>query len=184
MPLHEDVTTSREPKQRQPCRRCGAMCRPENGVCWFCGENPRAAPPQVAQFSVQSILLATTFAAVCLAIWRWSPAACVLLLVLLVPALVRTILGVALQRWRTPRLTFGEKCRMFFLSLVITWTAAAAGVTAFFVVYVGIVALAWFLGTPPELSAYAAGLGGTSIGLAITGWLLWFSRPDRYGNPI
>jgi hypothetical protein len=184
MPLHEMVTTSRDPMQYRLCRRCGAMCRPERGVCWSCGEDPRAAFPPVAQFSVQSVLLATTLAAVCLAVWRWSPTACVFLLVLLVPALARTILGVALQRWRTPRLTFREKCRMFFLSLLITWTATAAGVTAFFVIYFGIVALAWFLGTPPGLTAYAAGFGSTSSALAITGWLLWISRPDRYGNPI
>jgi hypothetical protein len=84
------------------------------------------------QFSLETLLLIVTLAAVCLGALVTVPGLGVLLLIIAVPALVRTCLTGISAKKQGGKLTTADKVMAFLASAAITWAAFAAAGMAFF----------------------------------------------------
>lgn len=130
----------------RPCPECGAELRPGDARCWLCrrdlvvdAEIVEPVPPPVVtarpaplQFSLETLLLIVTLSAVCLGALVAAPGLGVLLLVVAVPALVRTCLTGSQFKQKSGKLTAGDKVMAFVASAAITWAALTAAAMAFF----------------------------------------------------
>jgi hypothetical protein len=129
------------------CSECGAELGPNDARCWLCRRDlvieaalvePDAPPviirPPVSplQFSLETLLLIVTLSAVCLGALVAMPGLGVLLLVIAVPALVRTCLTGIRSKQSGGKLTATDKVMAFLASAAITWAALAAAGMAFF----------------------------------------------------
>ncbi|HZN35907.1 MAG TPA: hypothetical protein VFB80_18890 [Pirellulaceae bacterium] len=127
------------------CPECGAELRPGDGRCWLCRRDlavdaevvdpaPAAAAAKAAplQFSLETLLLIVTLSAVCLGALVAAPGLGVLLLVVAVPALVRTCLTGSSFKQKSGKLTAADKVLAFVASAAITWAALMAAAMAFF----------------------------------------------------
>jgi hypothetical protein len=136
------------------CPECGARVKPADATCWLCGrelavraevvedfsESPFAASwsprvgvqPKPFQFSIESLLLVITLAAVCLGAFVATPGLGVLALIVAAPALLRTVYEGHQARQRGKSLTLSEKLLSFAASAGIALAALSAAAGAFF----------------------------------------------------
>jgi hypothetical protein len=137
---------------RRYCSVCGAEVRPDSVLCWCCRHSLQkcgtAASPILAeevdkngpqskdrakfQFTLASIMLIVTFAAVLMSIYVMAPGLGIALFILSAPALVRTSV-VAMQRGsRGKPLSFGEKAGIFLAWIGVVLAALSAAAIGFF----------------------------------------------------
>lgn len=122
------------------CVECGAELSPGSAYCWLC-QRPVAIRAELAtaaaqpspvssfQFSIQTLLLITTLAAVCLGALVTVPGLGILVLVVAIPALVRTCVTGAAMKREGHTFTTTDKIMSFLASAAVAWAAlAAAGV--------------------------------------------------------
>lgn len=141
MPVSWTATSS-----ARRCRECGAELGAGDERCWLCRrdlvidaevvelEPPPVVRPAVSplQFSLETLLLIVTLSAVCLGALVAVPGLGVLLLVIAVPALVRTCLTGIRSKKLGGKLTATDKVMAFLASAAITWAALIAAGMAFF----------------------------------------------------
>ena len=128
--------------------------KPTDDKCWLCGRelvvtaevvedvaespfaaswSPRAdAKPIPFQFSLESLLMVITLAAVCLGAFVATPGLGVLALIVAAPALLRTVYEGHQARQRGKQLTLTDKLLSFAASAGITVAALSAAAAAFF----------------------------------------------------
>jgi hypothetical protein len=147
-------------RYRRPriCPDCFAPFRPELDRCWLCGwkvgdpirqgphqrrsfDDPRdysRAPVHTSlkwTFSLSTMFLWTTMVAALAAVTRMVPGLGIALIVLSLPAALRTIVAVGHRSERTGKqLTASEKISIFANSLVIAVGAGVAAIAAFLAV--------------------------------------------------
>jgi hypothetical protein len=179
------------------CPECGAALDGREVHCWLCGhagdgqvgavgESP-APPRPVAgplQFSLETLFLVTTLIAVCLGTTLAAPGLGLLLVVVALPALIRTIIAGRQARAAEVPWTAAQKIAGFVASLVITAGIATAGFAAFAAVAASTVAICiGFYGEDPGPVATVVAFGffyaSPILGLGVTAWLFWVSRPRR-----
>ena len=136
------------------CPDCGAEVPPQAVLCWCCRHSllqSAAANSQYVlaaavdentgnlhertkfQFSLASVMLIVTFAAVLMSIYTMAPGLGIALMVLSVPALVRTAV-IAMQKGsRGKPLTFAEKAGIFLAWIGLGIVIIIAAGIAFFV---------------------------------------------------
>jgi hypothetical protein len=136
------------------CPECGARVKPLDEKCWLCGRelvvtaeivegfvespfaaswSPRAdAKPVPFQFSLESLLMVITLAAVCLGAFVTTPGLGILALIVAAPALLRTVYEGHQARQRGKSLTLAEKLMSFAASAGIALAALSAAAGAFF----------------------------------------------------
>ena len=115
--------------------------------CWLCRrdmvlaevvEEPRIVPPAAVvnplQFSLETLLLIVTLSAVCLGALVAAPGLGVLLLVIAVPALVRTCVSGIRSKQHGEKLTAVDKVMAFLASAAMAWAALMAAGMVLFVV--------------------------------------------------
>ncbi|HUE74377.1 MAG TPA: hypothetical protein VMP01_26075 [Pirellulaceae bacterium] len=179
------------------CPSCGAGTSPDQTKCWLCyaplDEPPPALPAVVidervaaanpSQFSIETILLVTTLAAVLLGLFRYSPGLAVMLIIFSVPALVRTVFVGRREKRRGQRVTAGGKIGHFLLSLVIMYAVWVAASTAFFIAAIGTCFAAIAASSASEEMAVGVGIAGlivsAVVGLFVAGLLLRATWPKR-----
>lgn len=186
------------------CPDCDARLKTTDEKCWLCGrrvvvgeELPRppvspqlgrATPGQV-QFSLESLFLVITLAAVCLGALVTSPPLGVLVLIVATPALIRTLVEGHYARQSGRPLTIGEKLLAFVASTGISLAALIAAGGAFFAACTGSVIS---IGIATELTSgsvfnRALGVvliwGSVALCLLVTaatfGGMLWMMRPKK-----
>lgn len=124
------------------CQECGAELALGDLECWLCHgprvidaeivSEPPAAGQLPLQFSLETLLLVVTLSAVCLGALVAAPGLGVLLLIVAIPALVRTCLTGMTAKQQHAKLTAKDKVLAFLASAAITWAALAAAGMAFF----------------------------------------------------
>ena len=149
--------SSAEPKPASAphsCPECGARVKPADQKCWLCGRelvvtaevvedfaespfaaswSPRADAKSVPfQFSLESLLMVITLAAVCLGAFVATPGLGILALIVAAPALLRTVYEGHQARRRGKSRTLTEKLLSFAASAGITVAALSAAAAAFF----------------------------------------------------
>ena len=165
--------------------------------CWLCyvplDVPQKAIPAQVideriaaanpSQFSIETILLVTTLIAVLLGLFRLHPGLAIVLIIISVPALVRTVSVARREKRRGQRVTAGGKVGHFFLSLVLMYAVWTAASFAFFVAAIGTCFAAIAVNNASEEAAMGVGIGGlivsAVIGLFVGGLILWATWPKR-----
>jgi hypothetical protein len=145
------MSSSSEPKPRY-CLDCGAEVRPDAILCWCCRHSlleseaeyalalkelhgsPFGTEPRTKfQFSLASIMIVMTLLAVLMSIYTMAPGLGIALMVLSVPALIRTVV-LAMQRGsRGKPLTFGQKAGVFAAWIGLGVVIVIAAGVAFFV---------------------------------------------------
>jgi hypothetical protein len=136
------------------CPDCGAEVRLESVLCWCCRhsllQGASARSPFVSvesvdenytnihdrtkfQFSLASVMLLITFAAVLMSIYSMAPGLGIALMVLSVPALVRTAVIAMQTGSRGKPLTFGEKAGIFLAWIGLGLTIIIAACFGFFI---------------------------------------------------
>lgn len=145
---------SNHPGSPLSCPECSARIKPTDEKCWLCGRelvvtaevvedfaespfaaswSPRAdAKPIPFQFSLESLLMVITLAAVCLGAFVTTPGLGVLALIVAAPALLRTVYEGHQARQRGKSLTLAEKMMSFAASAGIALAALSAAAGAFF----------------------------------------------------
>ena len=83
---------SRMVRRLRRCHACGAQTAVSVPHCWLCHTNLDDKPLRSGQFSIGALLLTMTLVAVVLTVFRFSIASGVVLLVIVVPATVRTMI--------------------------------------------------------------------------------------------
>jgi hypothetical protein len=180
------------------CPSCGAPLKPTDAQCWLCRAqareaaqdiNPYASPTPIAplqaknQFSLATLFLIMTLVAVAMGALMVAPGLGTFLIVLAVPALVRTVIA-GRRRWEkgeTP--TISIKILDFLASAAIIWVISIAATIAFGVVCTatGLVSFALLNmnENPGFIIAIGAGLATAAI---VATWLLWITRPKSQVN--
>jgi hypothetical protein len=120
------------------CPECGAANEEGRSKCWLCGTEvaagQRAAPLTAhapPQFGLSSLFLIMTLICVCLGLVSIAPGLIVPLVVVVVPALVRTMSASKSWTRRGKQMTIGDKFGAFFTSLGIVILIVVAGNIAF-----------------------------------------------------
>lgn len=113
------------------CPQCHAKCDPGARQCWLCGaaldqasHNPESAVPRRAQpagfsYSVSTMLLATTIAAICFGLLTIAPGLAIPICILLAPVLVRTVMVVRRREAAGRKVSTSEKAWLIVGSLIV-----------------------------------------------------------------
>ena len=134
--------TSGTPDKVVHCPECGADNDERRPKCWLCGANvvggvatrdfarpgTAHAPPQ---FALSSLFLIVTLLCVCLGLASIAPGLIVPLLVIVVPALIRSVSASQRRTRGGAPLTIADKFAAFFASLGIVVLIGVAGIIAF-----------------------------------------------------
>jgi hypothetical protein len=192
------------------CPECGARVKPTDLKCWLCGrelvvtaeiveafdESPFAASwsprvgaaPQPFQFSLESLLLIVTLAAVCLGAFVATPGLGILALIVAAPALVRTFYEGYQARQRGKSLTLADKLLAFSASAGITLAALSAAAAAFFTACTASLLAVCFVGTATNgamnsgveqmifMTCVVVCIGATVASFVGIFWLTWPRR--------
>jgi hypothetical protein len=139
-------------------------------------------PAAAQQFSIATILLVTTLIAVCLGVFRISPGFGLAVIVMAVPALIRTVVIGAQNKRVGQRLSIGDKLRVFAASLGIMVLVGVAGVVAFQIACWGTCGLIAAVDPPSgdaEILLWTSVGVGSAAALAVGGWIMWATRPRK-----
>ena len=131
--------------QDKICPDCGASYKPGDATCWMCqrdlinkakrdpyAPSPRPSAAQQTQFSLSSLMLMITLAAVLLGVGVNWPGWSVVLLFIVVPALIRTFTLSRRSQDRGRPLTPAAKVVGFGASFGLIVMIGLAGFAAFF----------------------------------------------------
>ena len=180
--------------QNNACPECGAPVAEGRARCWLCqrrheealATNPYAAPRPIAaetplQFSLATLLLVVTLVAVTLGAFWVAPGLGVFLVVLGVPALIRTMVANNRQRRVGSSHTALEKIGIFLVSLLIMWAVWMSASIAFAVVCtMGFAPIAMANGDMNVALLIGVG-GGLVSAIALAVWLLRLTAPRPRG---
>ena len=193
------------------CPECGARVKPTDVKCWLCGrelvltaeivesfeESPFAATwsprvgaaPQPFQFSLESLLLVVTLAAVCLGAFVATPGLGILALIVAAPALLRTFYEGHQARQRGKALTLPEKLMAFAASAGVTLAALSAAAAAFFTACTASILAVCFVGSAGGNRGITSGTEQAlfltcaviciAASLAAFAGIFWLTRPRR-----
>jgi hypothetical protein len=143
----------------------------------------RVAAAPASQFSIETLLLVMTLIAVLAGLFHYSPGLAVTLIVVSIPALVRTVFVGRREKRRGQRVTAGGKIGHFLLSLVIMYAVWVAATMAFVVAAVGTCFAAIAASNASDEMATGVAIGGlilsAVVGLFVAGLLLWATWPKR-----
>jgi hypothetical protein len=123
------------------CPDCHAEVTTDAQTCWMCGRVldlvdaelvDRAAPVTPATFSLATLMIVVTLVAVGLGLFVTAPGLGVLYTVAMVPALVRTAVGVRKRAQAGKVLSVADKFQLFATSIAVTVAAGVAATVAFF----------------------------------------------------
>jgi hypothetical protein len=140
------VSSAPESKPRY-CPDCGAEVGSQSVLCWCCRHSLLQTAPALSQvlsvgqihertkfqFSLASVMLIVTFAAVLMSIYTMLPGLGIALMVLSAPALVRTAVVAMYKGSRGKPLTFGEKAGIFLAWMGVALVVIIAAAIGFFV---------------------------------------------------
>jgi hypothetical protein len=165
------------------CPECGARVKPTDDKCWLCGRDlvisaevvepyaespfsanwsPRAGvKPAPFQFSLESLLMVITLAAVCLGAFVATPGLGVLALIVAAPALLRTVVEGHQSRQRGHALTLSEKLVAFAASTGIALAALSAAAAAFFTACTASILAVCVVGAATDGKALSSGTENT-----------------------
>jgi hypothetical protein len=113
------------------CPHCGAEQAAPRSACWICGQSlpelsspPKQPPPDPVPdrgitFSLSTLLLVTTIAAVCCGLFTAAPGLGIFVCILLAPALVRTAMVVRRRQARGHPVSTAQKAGLLLTSLVV-----------------------------------------------------------------
>ncbi len=153
------------------CPECSAANEPGNTLCWLCGRRfdaggpidaqlLSAAPPAAhPQFALSTMMLIITLICVCLGVLTIAPGLIVPLVVVVVPALFRTVSATKRMARQGQDVTISDRVAAFSTSLGIVFLVWIAGIVAFgaaCATAVGVV-----------LSADGGSSGDTAVAIAI-----------------
>jgi hypothetical protein len=205
------ATDKLSPHPAGGCPECGARVKPTDAKCWLCGrelvvtaqivealdESPFAASwsprvgvaPKPFQFSLESMLLVVTLAAVCLGAFVATPGLGILALIVAAPALLRTVYEGHQARRQGKSLTLGEKLLAFSASAGIALAALSAAAAAFFTACTASVLAVCFVGSATGNGPIPPGAEQTviiicvvlCIAASLTGFvgMFWLTWPKR-----
>ena len=179
------------------CRECGAAYPLTGQKCWLCGADlperaalttaPRSENPFATSahrtFSLSSLFLVMTLAAVCLGVFAAAPGLGVFLAIVSTPALARTVFVASRRKESGTEMSVGQKILAFTGALgVVAVTFVTASVIAFFTAcFAALGGMA--LNLSQNLAIRLAGfLGGViALGLIICVlYALWGRKPPRW----
>jgi hypothetical protein len=187
------------------CGECGALLG-DRDVCWLCGApvvvsaelvHPPGVSPFVpdweqkrrasaSQFSLESLMLVITLISVCLGMIVAAPGIGLLVVIVAVPALVRTLVVGRYRKEAASPLNLGEKVMAFLASTGIIIGIMLAGLIAYWVACIGTCfAVLGVAQTATEQSSaefWAVSVSivtGAIVAIAVVGWLIWQSLPRR-----
>jgi len=183
--------TSLTPPSTPHCPECGAAHRLGAKSCWLCGAKfPVSGPDQgvptspfaasqassteatAATFSLSSLFLVMTLAAVAAGVFAAAPGLGVLFLLVATPALVRTMIATSRQKARGIPSAPGEKVVAFLGSIgVVLLLILSVGVALFTACWTACAGGA-VLSSAGEGPMIAGGVAGAVVGLALSGWVL------------
>src|SRR5262245_25464974 len=178
---------------RGRCPECGAELAAGHARCWLCERklndadsgNPYVSPQPAGenidfQFSLASLFLIMTLAAVGIGAFLVAPGIGVLFAVLSVPALVRTIVAAKQRRRAGAPLTTGEKTGVFVMSFFIMVAIGIAASVAFGVACAGGALLGLGISGNDPSPAILLGLGfGLVAAIPLAIWMLRATRPSK-----
>ncbi|HEV3168281.1 MAG TPA: hypothetical protein VGZ22_30030 [Isosphaeraceae bacterium] len=169
------------------CPHCGAERLPNSKLCWICHQPPvstiqpedvRMASPVPPQrtFSLSSLMLLIALVAVCFGVIREFPGLGVLMIIVLAPALVRTLRSVYKGKAEGQPLSPLQKVGTFAVSMAfVLLIMLAAGIAFFITCWAGVVAGSSVAnGSDGAWTGLAIGLGLGAIAAIATG--IWLAR--------
>ena len=190
------------------CPECGANVAFQAERCWLCHRPLHASeiidaeiiPPPIAsarlehpfrqvklgQFSLETLLMVITLAAVCLGMTAAAPGMGILIMVIAVPALIRTVMAGHQERQAGRPMSAGHKFLTFLASTGIVLAVVGAGCSAFLAACMasGLMALSLSDYGAPNVKGdtlVIAVLGFSSfVGIAASSWIFWLTRPRRH----
>ena len=207
----ESAPSFAAPSSAGGCPECGAHVKPTDLKCWLCGRelvisaeiveafaespfgagwSPRAGVKALPfQFSLESLLMVITLAAVCLGAFVATPGLGVLALIVAAPALIRTVYEGHQARQSGKSLTMLEKVLAFSASAGIALAALVAAAGAFFAACTASILAVCFAGAATNGQAFSGGTEQTifTICAVVCGaaslagfigmfWLTWPAR--------
>jgi hypothetical protein len=131
------------------------------------------------QFSLASLILVMTLVAVCLGVLMAAPGLGILLIIVAVPALVRTVVTGSQQKGTGAPLSLGQKVVAFITSLGLMIAVGIAGIIAFEIACWGSCAAVAVVAGEGEGAFYTGLILGAVAGLGAIGYLLYLTMPRR-----
>lgn len=130
-----------EPARFAHCPDCHAEVTTDAQTCWMCGRvlnavdaevvDPRA-PVSADSFSLSTLMILVTLVAVGLGLFVTAPGLGILYTIALVPALVRTAVGVRKRVAAGKIMRREDKLQLFATSIAVSVAAGVAATVAFF----------------------------------------------------
>ena len=205
---HESKAQPSIAAARKLCPECGANVGFQAGRCWLCHRplessdiiDAEIVPPPIAsaaldhpfrqakfgQFSLETLLMVITLAAVCLGMTAAAPGMGILIMVIAVPALIRTVMAGHQERQAGRPMSAGHKFLTFLASTGIVLAVVGAGCSAFLAACMasGLAAIAASntggARANGEMLVFSV-LGFSSlVGIGAASWIFWLTRPRRY----
>jgi len=181
------------------CPDCGAPLKDTDALCWLCRArshdgkqdvNPYASPQPIAgsavknQFSLATLFLIMTLAAVAMGALMVAPGLGTVLIVIAVPALVRaTIAGRRrIESGEAP--TVQTKILDFVTSAAIVWAISIAFTIAFAVTCLATGLPFMAVSKTEELAIWVGLASGLAGGGIVATWLLWITRPKSRASVL
>lgn len=187
------------------CPSCGAALRPTADRCWLCGagvtqanqpvtelEHPEVidavlvSQETAATFSLTSLFLVMTLAAVAAGVIAAAPGLGVLFVVIALPALARTIVVTSKRKVRGEQSNVPQRVAVFFestgLVLLVLIVATASLAFALFIACSGGiigVMLTGFRNETPALIGAAIGATLALVAIGLTARTYWQQRKKR-----
>jgi len=147
------------PKGLTACDQCGAANLPTRESCWLCharllvvatavADRPAGCESRAAyQFSLATIMLVVTLAAVLLGVFRISPGLGALLVIVVAPAFVRTCINTVRRKAQGETVSQADQVAKFASSAALVMLAVLLVPAAIFVaLFVVCLAIASFPG--------------------------------------
>lgn len=178
------------------CRECGAAYPLAGQKCWLCGadlperaapstgqasENPFAASAQ-RTFSLSSLFLVVTLAAVCLGVFAAAPGLGIFLAIISTPALARTAFVSSRRAQTGASMSVGQKLLSFAgaLGIVAVTVVTASGIAVLTTCFTVLGGMAVGMRENSVFTlAFIAG-GAVGVGLiACVLYALWGRRPGK-----
>jgi hypothetical protein len=131
------------------------------------------------QFSLASLILVMTLVAVCLGVLMAAPGLGILLIIVAVPALVRTVVSGSQQKRTGAPLSLGQKVVAFLMSLGLMIAVGIAGIIAFEIACWGSCAVVAAAAGEGGGALYTGLILGAVAGLGTIGYLFYLTMPRR-----
>lgn len=190
------MNSDAEQQAGSTCGKCGAQQPRTEKTCWLCGEeittddnrpqtiDPVQTAPQRFSFSLSTLLLLMTLAAVCFGLLAEAPGLGVPMCVLLVPVLIRTVMVVRRREAAGVTVSRAEKIGLMATSFGVATVVAVVVAVAAFCSFCGVCLLMVSADNQhggPWMFFWGVGM---CIGAAVSIWLIvisskWIRRRYR-----